>query len=60
MPDDNSKQEKKFHLWGWILFLVCAGFFIASSIKGGDVLGLTGGIVFLAGCVVFLIPFLLK
>ncbi len=53
-------REKKFHLWGWILFIVCAGFFIASSIKANDMFGLAGSIVFLVGCVVFIIPLTMK
>ncbi len=60
MPNDKQNREKKFHLWGWILFLVCAGFFIASSITGDSTLNLAGSIIFLAGCVVFIIPFLIK
>lgn len=56
MSNADKTREKKFHLWGWILFLVCAVFFIASSIKAGDVLLLAGSIIFLAACVVFLIP----
>ncbi|MBW2177495.1 MAG: hypothetical protein JRH03_11200 [Deltaproteobacteria bacterium] len=29
------KQELKYQLWGWILFIVCALIFIVSSIHGG-------------------------
>jgi len=60
MSTDDRKRERKFHLWGWILFLVCAGFFIASSIASGSTLGLIGSIIFLAGCVVFIIPLVVK
>ncbi len=49
--------EKKCHLAGWLLFIVCAGFFIASSARDGDIIGLTGGILFLLACLVFLAPF---
>ena len=34
MPGE--KKELKFQLWGWILFIVCAFIFIASSIRMGD------------------------
>ena len=60
MPADNKDREMKFHFWGWILFVVCAGFFIGASIENGDVLSLCGGIIFLIACVVFLIPILRK
>ena len=56
MSDNNRNREVKFHLWGWILFLVCAVFFIASSIVSNNVLSLVGSIVFLIACVVFIVP----
>ena len=60
MSAESSNRQRKFHLSGWILFLVCAVFFIASSIEGGDILGLVGSIVFLVGCIVFIIPLIAK
>jgi hypothetical protein len=36
------------------MFVVSALFFIASSIRNGDVIGLLGGIFFLLACVAFL------
>ena len=56
MPSDDGNRERKFHLWGWILFLVCAGFFVASNIKDHNTLSLVGSIIFLIACVVFLVP----
>jgi len=56
MPSDGRERERKFHLAGWIVFLVCAGFFIASSIEAHNTLSLVASIVFLVACVVFLIP----
>lgn len=56
MSVDNKNRERKFQLWGWILFLICAGFFIASAIKTDDMLVLVGSIIFLSGCLVFIIP----
>ena len=60
MSADNGKQEARFHLWGWLLFVVCAGFFIASSIENNDMLGLIGSVIFLIACVVFIIPLVIK
>jgi len=51
-----TKSEKRFHLLGWLLFLVCAVFFILDSLTDNNTFGLTGSIVFLAGCIVFLLP----
>lgn len=52
--------EFKYHLAGWILFIICAVFFIAAGIKNHDVLTIIGSITFLAACLFFLIPLLLK
>ena len=60
MSAEDGKREARFHLWGWLLFLVCAGFFIASSIESNDILGLVGSIIFLIACVVFITPFAMK
>jgi uncharacterized membrane protein YhaH (DUF805 family) len=55
-----SADKRRLYLLGWLLFLVCAVFFIASGIEGGDMLGLVGSIIFLVGCLVFIIPLLTK
>ena len=49
-------MEQKFNLAGWILFVVCAGFFIVSAIRAGDIWYLIGSVVFLGGCILFVIP----
>ena len=59
MSDHYKNREKGFHLWGWILFVVCAAFFIASSINNDDLMSLAGSIIFLVACVVFIIPLIL-
>jgi predicted membrane channel-forming protein YqfA (hemolysin III family) len=59
MSVDDRNRQKKFHLLGWLLFLLCAGFFIASAVEGGSVLGVIGSIIFLVGCVVFIVPLLI-
>jgi hypothetical protein len=56
----DDRSPVKFHLAGWILFVVCAGFFIASSIRVDDLLGLAGSIIFLVGCVAFIIPLVVR
>jgi uncharacterized membrane protein YhhN len=54
--DSISKTEKRYHLAGWLLFLVCAIFFIAQNLTDNNILGLSGSVIFLAGCIAFLIP----
>ncbi len=54
MSDNGIWKDKKHDLWGWILFVISALFFIASSIHNGDVIGLLGGVFFLLACVAFL------
>jgi Ca2+/Na+ antiporter len=49
-------KEIKYQLTGWILFILCAIFFIASSLKNHDILTFIGGVIFLIACFVFLIP----
>ena len=51
-----NKAEKRFHLLGWLLFLVCAVFFIMQSLTDSNIFGLIGSFIFLTGCVAFLIP----
>ena len=48
--------EIKYQLAGWILFIICAIFFIASSLKNQDILTFIGSVIFLIACIVFLIP----
>ncbi len=58
MSDNGPQQVKRHELWGWLLFVISALFFIASSIRNGDVIGLLGGIFFLLACVVFLASYI--
>lgn len=60
MSDNGTKRNLKFDLWGWILFVLCAGFFIASGLKNHDLFSLIGSIIFLIACLVFIIPLLTK
>ena len=55
-----SEFERRCNLWGWVLFVVCAAFFIASAWRSHDMLYLVGSVVFLVACLVFLVPFVKK
>jgi len=58
MVTDRKKKigEEKYQIAGWLLFIVCAFFFIASSLKNGDWLSFIGSFVFLVACIFFLWP----
>ncbi len=58
MSDNGIRKDKKHDLWGWLLFVLSALFFIASSIRNGDVIGLLGGVFFLLACVAFLASYM--
>ena len=51
---NGSQQGKKLDLWGWLLFVISALFFMWSSLRNGDIIGLLGGVFFLLACVAFL------
>ena len=57
MPENGPQRDKKYDLLGWILFVFSAVFFMAASIRAGDVVGLLGGLFFLLACVAFLAPY---
>ena len=54
--ENQTIQGIKYHIVGWILFIICAIFFIASSLKNHDILTFIGSVIFLIACIVFFIP----
>ena len=54
----DGERDRKLQLCGWLLFVLSAVFFIAASIRSGDMLALIGGVLFFVACIVFLIPFI--
>ncbi len=56
MSINESRVQHRYHLSGWVLFIFSAFFFIATSVRAGDMLGLMGGLFFLIACFAFLIP----
>jgi hypothetical protein len=57
VSENSPRRGKRYELWGWILFTVSALFFIASSLRNGDMVGLLGGVFFLLACAAFLAAF---
>jgi hypothetical protein len=51
---NGSRKDRNYDLWGWLLFVISALFFIVSSIRNGDIIGMLGGVFFLLACVAFL------
>lgn len=60
MPPGNKTTEGRFQLIGWLVFVVCSFFFIASGVVGGSLLGIIGSVLFLLACIIFLIPLVWK
>lgn len=54
----SPQRGRRFELWGWLLFVVSALFFIVSSVRAGDVVGLLGGVFFLLACIAFLAAYI--
>jgi predicted membrane channel-forming protein YqfA (hemolysin III family) len=54
------RKEIKYQLLGWILFILCAIFFILSSLKNHDTLTFIGSVIFLVACITFLIPLFMQ
>jgi hypothetical protein len=50
------KKTVCYQLYGWLLFIVCALLFIASSIRNWQPLIFAGSIIFLFACILFVIP----
>lgn len=49
-------QYLKWQITGWMLFVVCAILFIASSIKNQDTLAFIASVIFLISNIIFLVP----
>ena len=60
IQENQKEQESKLQLVGWILFVLCAFFFIVSSLKNRDTLTFIGSVLFLISCIVFIIPLVRK
>lgn len=58
VSDNSPQKDKRYDLWGWLLFTLSALFFIISSLRNGDMIGLLGGVFFLLACVAFLAPYI--
>ncbi|MFD1158288.1 hypothetical protein [Roseovarius aestuarii] len=45
-----------FNFTGWVLFTISALFFLWSTWKAEDVIGIIASLTFLIACIVFLVP----
>ena len=50
------KRKDRYALAGWLLFILCAVFYLASGLKNHDPLAIIGSVLFLIACLVFIIP----
>lgn len=53
-----APPKRRTEVWGWILFVVCALFFMAAGWRSRDLLTFIGSTVFLVACLFFLLPLL--
>ncbi len=58
VSNNSPPKAKRYDLWGWLLFVISALFFIVSSVRNGDMVGLFGGVFFLLACVAFLASYI--
>jgi len=56
---EDGDRKRKFEIWGWCLFIVSAVFFIVSTARSGDMIGLLGSVFFFVACIVFLATYAL-
>jgi len=55
---NDKDKDAGFHLAGWALFLLCAIVFLYAAVRDGDVILILASLLFLGGCIAFLIPLL--
>jgi hypothetical protein len=60
MRDTANRRDVRFQIWGWVLFILCALLFLASSLVNRDLLATAGSLVFLLACGVFLYPLITR
>lgn len=53
-----KKRESRYHIAGWALFVLCAFLFLFSAVRDGDGVLALASLVFLLGCILFLVPLL--
>ena len=53
----SKKWRLRCEVIGWVLFTISACFFVWTSLKAGDVIGLLGGLFFLIACFFFMAPY---
>ncbi len=57
MSSSPDPFKTRCEIAGWVLFIISACGFIASSWRSGDTPSLIGGVFFLVACFVFLLPY---
>ncbi|MCJ7499333.1 hypothetical protein MUP29_03690 [bacterium] len=55
---NHHEKDAPFHLVGWFLFLACAFVFAYIAMRDRDLFLGLASLLFLAGCVAFLVPLL--
>ncbi len=45
-----------FNFSGWLIFTICALFFLWGALRAADAISIVASVLFLVGCIVFIIP----
>ena len=53
---NRRSRKDRYALAGWLLFILCAVFYLASSLKNHDPLAIIGSVLFFIACLVFMVP----
>ena len=53
---ESRRSEAVFHIAGWVLFILCAVLFLFTALRDGDGVLALASLIFLAACILFLIP----
>jgi choline-glycine betaine transporter len=56
MPENEKQNDLKTQMWGWALFVICGVLFTISGLRAQDILTVAGSVIFLLGCIVFIMP----
>jgi len=53
-------MRKRLELYGWLLFLVGIVLWVIQTVLTRDLLGMLGGVAWLAGCSLFILSYKIK
>ena len=55
MSESKNNRNHTLQIWGWALFALCSVLFAVSGLRNRDFLAIAGSLLFLAGCILFIV-----